>query len=68
MLQVLEAFCDCILRSPEESETDSRLTMRIVTFLVDHYADVMKTPETLKHQIDERINNLKRNKVLGKSP
>ena len=62
-LQVLQTFSRCILRSADESDYEEELVLRLVTFLVDNYNDIMKVPESLRLQIDDRIMHMRRNKV-----
>ena len=60
---MLQNFSRCILRSADETDYEEDLVLRLVTFLMDNYNDVMKVPESLKLQIDDRITHLRRNKV-----
>ena len=63
ILQVLDTFSRCIIRSQEEADFDEVLTRDLVATLIDNHLDIFKVPETLKLQIDERIAHFKVNRI-----
>ena len=65
ILQLLETFYRAILCSPDESEMDELLVIQLVSFLMDHYLDIMAVPVDLKVSVEERLTKVQRTKVKG---
>lgn len=63
--QLLETFYRAILCSPDESEMDELLVIQLVSFLMDHYMDIMTVPVDLKLSVEERLTKVQRTKVKG---
>ena len=65
VIQLLETFFRAILCSPDESEMDELLVIQLVSFLMDHYMDIMAVPVDLKVSVEERLTKVQRTKVKG---
>jgi len=63
ILQILNTFTRCILRSEDLTDHDDLMTRQIATFMMEGYVDIMKVPEHLKQEVDEKIARLKRQRV-----
>ncbi|CAK8683233.1 unnamed protein product [Clavelina lepadiformis] len=57
---LLHTFSRHILSCFEEVHLDELLAMRLVTFLIDHHAEVMKVPENIATEVDEKLKRIQR--------
>ena len=44
---------------------DELLVIQLVSFLMDHYLDIMTVPVDLKVSVEERLTKVQRTKVKG---
>ena len=44
---------------------DELLVIQLVSFLMDHYMDIMTVPVDLKVSVEERLTKVQRTKVKG---
>ncbi|KAK2164134.1 hypothetical protein LSH36_68g05011 [Paralvinella palmiformis] len=62
---ILNTFTRCILRSEDLTDHDDLMTRQIATFMMEGYVDIMKVPEHLKQEVDEKIARLKRQRITS---
>nr|CAB3237387.1 DEP domain-containing protein 1A-like [Phallusia mammillata] len=60
---LLHTFSRHILSCFEEVYLDELLAMRLVTFLIDYHMQVMKVPEGLKQEVEQKIEILKKPQI-----
>lgn len=61
--QMVQTFSRCILCSKDEVDLDELLAVRLVTFLMDNYQEILKVPLALQTSIEERVAHLRRVQV-----
>lgn len=61
--QVLTTFLRGLLLSPHEADYDEILAQRIVAFLVDHHAAILRPPDHLAVLVHRAITTLQRPQV-----
>uniref|UniRef100_A0A8C0Q4U5 DEP domain-containing protein 1B n=1 Tax=Canis lupus familiaris TaxID=9615 RepID=A0A8C0Q4U5_CANLF len=57
---MVQTFSRCILCSKDEVDLDELLAVRLVTFLMDNYQEILKVPLALQTSIEERVAHLRR--------
>ncbi|XP_006816189.1 DEP domain-containing protein 1B-like isoform X2 [Saccoglossus kowalevskii] len=60
---VLQTFSRCILSCMQEVGLDEILAMRLVTYMMDNYIEILKVPEQLRNDVEQRIAYLRRGKI-----
>ena len=51
------------MSSQDEADMEDSLVLRIVTFLIDHSAEIMATPLSLKQAVETRLHNMNKAQV-----
>ncbi|NWI16594.1 DEP1B protein, partial [Crypturellus soui] len=57
---VVQAFSRCILCSKDEMDLDELLAAKLVSFLMDHYQEILNIPSSLKASVEEHVVHLQR--------
>ncbi|MBN3316569.1 DEP1B protein, partial [Atractosteus spatula] len=57
---VVQTFSRCILCSADEVDLDELLATKLVTFMMDHYEDILKVPSRLQKSVEEHLSQLQR--------
>ncbi|KAK3579133.1 hypothetical protein CHS0354_022153 [Potamilus streckersoni] len=60
---IIDTFHRAILCCHEEVDMDELLVIQVVTFLMNHYADIMVVPNDLKKEVEDRLANLQKTKI-----
>nr|XP_015221741.1 PREDICTED: DEP domain-containing protein 1B isoform X2 [Lepisosteus oculatus] len=57
---MVQTFSRCILCSADEVDLDELLATKLVTFMMDHYEDILKVPNRLQKSVEEHLSQLQR--------
>ncbi|XP_069780563.1 DEP domain-containing protein 1B-like isoform X2 [Narcine bancroftii] len=57
---MIQTFSRCILHSEDEVDLDELLATRLVSFMMDHYQDVLGVPDHLQSAVEEHLAHLRR--------
>uniref|UniRef100_A0A4W3K546 DEP domain-containing protein 1B n=1 Tax=Callorhinchus milii TaxID=7868 RepID=A0A4W3K546_CALMI len=57
---MVQTFSRCILCSEDEVDLDELLAARLVSFMMDHYQDVLRIPDHLQGAVEEHLAHLRR--------
>ncbi|KAJ8305958.1 hypothetical protein KUTeg_016503, partial [Tegillarca granosa] len=63
---LLETFYRSILCSQDESDMEDVMVMMIVSFLMDHHADIMAVPTDLKSEVEDRVSNVSKTQMIDR--
>lgn len=61
---MIQTFSRCILRSEDEVDLDELFATRLVSFMMDHYEEVLGVPDHLQSAVEEHLAHLRRVQVL----
>ncbi|CAH1773460.1 unnamed protein product [Owenia fusiformis] len=64
---MLQTFTRCIIRSEKEADLDEQMTLRLVTFLLDNYSEILKVPEDFKLDTENKIAHVRRSRIMYSS-
>ncbi|XP_043545240.1 DEP domain-containing protein 1B-like isoform X1 [Chiloscyllium plagiosum] len=57
---MIQTFSRCILCSEDEVDLDELLATRLVSFMMDHYQDILRAPDHLQSAVEEHLAHLRR--------
>lgn len=57
---MIQTFSRCILRSEDEVDLDELFATRLVSFMMDHYEEVLGVPDHLQSAVEEHLAHLRR--------
>ncbi|XP_038646912.1 DEP domain-containing protein 1B-like isoform X3 [Scyliorhinus canicula] len=57
---MIQTFSRCILCSEDEVDLDELLATRLVSFMMDHYQDILRAPDHLQSGVEEHLAHLRR--------
>nr|XP_005990775.2 PREDICTED: DEP domain-containing protein 1B [Latimeria chalumnae] len=57
---MVQTFSRCILCSEDEVDLDELLATRLVTFMMDHYQEILKVPQHLQNAVEHQLAHLHR--------
>uniref|UniRef100_A0A8C4QM53 Rho-GAP domain-containing protein n=1 Tax=Eptatretus burgeri TaxID=7764 RepID=A0A8C4QM53_EPTBU len=60
-------FWSCVLRSPHTSHLDELLAYRLLSFLLEHYEEVLRVPTRLRAAVEARLFQLHHQQVMQPS-